>query len=156
MLNSDKLRSALEGYKAQQEDDSSPLLNMLEANEAKLAELEAEKERLIKAYSAGVLTLDEIAKQKTDLDKQITALNGAIGSIHGEIQEKTFTAEEMETIEALAAQYREEVADVEDDPQAKRDIMQLLDVQIVLTVEDGDKWADVSCKLGKKYCAVDF
>ena len=154
LLNPEELRRALEGYRARQADSNSPLESMFEANQAKLDELENEKDRLIKAYSAGVLSLDEIAKQKTDLDKQIATLTGAIASLHAELKEKTFTAEEMETIESLAAQYREEVELADSDPRAKRDILQLLSVEVVLSVKDGKKWADVSCKLGEKSYAV--
>ena len=150
-----KLREALEGYKARQMDESNPYQNMLEANEAKLVDLEKEKDRLIKAYSAGVLTLDEIANQKTDLDRQITALTGAIDSLRMELKEMSFTAEEMQTIESLATQYREEVALANNDREAKRHILQLLGVKVVLSIKNGKKWADVSCKLGEEHCAVD-
>jgi len=151
----DLLQEALEGYKAQQAERSDPLEGMLEANEAKLVSLEGEKDRLIKAYSAGILSLDEIAEQKNDLDQQIKTLEGAIASLHSELKGKTFTAEEMQTIQSLAAQYQEEVAQIDDNPQEKRRIMQMLGVEVVLSASDGgNKWVDVSCKLGKERCAV--
>ena len=51
---------------------------MLESNRAKLVKLEVEKGRLIDAYKAEVLSLDELANQKVDLDRQIDELTCAI------------------------------------------------------------------------------
>ncbi len=149
MLNPAKLRAALEGYMAQQADDNGPLLAVLEANKAKLVKLEAEKARLIKAYWAGVLILDEIAKEKGELNKQIADLSGAVDKLNQELNGKSMTLEEMEGIEALAAQYREEVEDVEDDPAAKRHILKLLNTEATLIKNDKGRFADAHCILGQ-------
>ena len=49
---------------------------MLESSQARLGGLEGDKERLITAYTKGVLTLDELAAQKHASDKEIAALDG--------------------------------------------------------------------------------
>jgi hypothetical protein len=41
---------------------------MLESSQARLEELERQKTRVIDAYSKGILSLDELAQQKTGLD----------------------------------------------------------------------------------------
>ena len=81
----DTLQKHLEEYQNQQAELQHPLIVLLETNRTKQADLEAQKERLITAYTAGVLSLDEIAAQKVDLDRQIGELIQAIEALQNEL-----------------------------------------------------------------------
>ena len=64
LLYPERLQKELEKFQEKQMSEFQPLLNMLKSSQEKLGELQDEKERLIKAYTSGVLGLDEIASQK--------------------------------------------------------------------------------------------
>ena len=80
LLEPDTLRRQLLAYQQQERDRVQPQLAMLENSQARLGELEGRKERLIAAYTTGVLTLDELAAQKNTLDKEIGELTQAIAA----------------------------------------------------------------------------
>ena len=129
---------------------------MLKSSQEKLGELQDEKERLIKAYTSGVLGLDEIASQKTDLDKRINDLTQAIQELTVELKPKLLSKEEIQTIEDLAAQVWQGADLTDEDTETQREIFRLLQMEVTLSVEDGEQWADVSCILGQKHVPVAF
>ena len=129
---------------------------MIEANEAELKKLSEEKQRLVKAYSTGVLTLDEIALQKADLEKRIKDITEAIEMLKEELTPKLLSQVDIEAIQKRASDIRNEADLTDDDPQTQRELFQLLGVHVVLSQIDGEKWADLTCVLGKKRLPADF
>ncbi len=106
LLSPDLLQRGFELYEQRQLTKHQPIIDMIEANETKLETIEKEKERLIKAYSAGILTLDEIAVQKTALDKQIADLTQAIASLRADLNPNLLSPATIETIETWAEKIR--------------------------------------------------
>jgi uncharacterized coiled-coil DUF342 family protein len=127
-----------------------PLLDMLESSENKQKELKEEKERLIKAYTAGVLNLDEIATQKADVDKRIDDLTQAIQQLRAEVKPKLLSKEKRKSIEEMAAQVREGADLTDNDPETQREIYRMIHMKVTLSEIDGKQWADVNCILGQK------
>ena len=164
LLEPDALRGAIEEYQQSQRERLQPQLSMLGSSQAKLEELERQKTRVIDAYSKGILSLDELAQQKTTLDKEIGELAQAISMLRTESETHLLTAERVETIESFAAELREGIAAADTQPAAQRRIFQLLDMRIVLSYDGGDpsagtaqqRWADVACVLGHDNCAVEY
>jgi site-specific DNA recombinase len=155
MLSPEHLQESLDDYQRQQLAEQHPLIKMIEANEAKLTAVKGEKERLIKAYSQGVLTLDEIAVQKTALDKQVANLSQAIASLKGELRPKLLSPEQIASIQEWAARVGSGAAVIaEDDPEALRELLRLLNVQATLYFEDEGsrhkalKQIKITCVLG--------
>ena len=156
LLYPERLQKELEKFQEKQMSEFQPLLNMLKSSQEKLGELQDEKERLIKAYTSGVLGLDEIASQKTDLDKRINDLTQAIQELTVELKPKLLSKEEIQTIEDLAAQVWQGADLTDEDTETQREIFRLLQMEVTLSVEDGEQWADVSCILGQKHVPVAF
>jgi hypothetical protein len=129
---------------------------MLKSTQARLGELDAQKTRLIDAYSRGVLSLDELAGQKTALDKEISDLAQAISVLRAETEPLLLTAEHIESIEAVAAEICDGVDVADDNKQAQRAIFQLLDVQVLLSYDGERRWADLTCTLGTARCTVEY
>jgi len=71
LLDSETLDRSLDEYQQTTDETQDPILRMIESSENKLTDLEGQQRRLIEAYTTGILTLDDLAKNKTDLDKQI-------------------------------------------------------------------------------------
>jgi hypothetical protein len=164
LLKPDVLRQAIQDYQNQQLDRIQPQLAMLESSQARLGELEGQKERLIAAYTAGVLSLDELASQKAALDKQISDLGQAVAALRAEVAPQLMSAEHVETIETIAAKMCEGIYFTDEDKQAQRAVFQLLEVHVRLHHEDSalpatsekKRWADVSCTFGGEHLVVEY
>jgi hypothetical protein len=61
---------------------------------------------LIDAYTKGILSLDELASQKSALDKQIADLGQAVATLRAETEPLYMSPERIESIEAIAAEVR--------------------------------------------------
>jgi len=145
LLEPDALRRALENYQQQQRERVQPQLAMLESTQARLGEAEGRKERLIAAYTTGVLTLDELAAQKAALGKEIADLGQAIASLKAETEIQLLPVEHIESIEAAAAEIRAGADEADDDLAAQREIFRLLRVCVTLNYDGEQRWADASC-----------
>ena len=156
LLEPDVLRKSLEDYQQQQRDRIQPQLAMMESSQARIGGLEAQKTRLIAAYSAGVLELDELATQKTALDKEIGELTQAVSALRAEAEPQLLSAERIDAIETIAAQIRAGASAADGDKQAQRAIFQLLDVHVVLSYDGQKRWADATCTLGNARYAVEY
>ncbi len=62
--------------------------------------------RLIDAYTVGVLSLDDLAQSKTDLDKQIADTRKAIESLQADLPPQTLTEDDIKTIHQFAQEFR--------------------------------------------------
>ena len=156
LLNPTRLHEAWKLHEQQQLNELKPLLNMIETNKAKLSELLEEKRRLIKAYTAGTLTLDDLGEEKTRIEKQIADLTQAIAELQADIQPRTPTVKEFETIESYAQEIREGANLTSDDPAEQRKIYNTLQMEITLTYESKEgkseeeqHWAEFRCILGR-------
>jgi hypothetical protein len=129
---------------------------MIEANEAKLAKVKDEKERLIKAYAEGVLTLDDIAQTKVELDKEITILTEAIAALKVELNPKILSAQDIESIKEWTNRIQIG-ADVllKSHPEKVRKILDLLQTHVTLESKSDRNWAIVNCILGEKALVSD-
>lgn len=156
MLHPDKMRRALSDFTRGQMEEAQPLVSMIETNNARLAELGDEKARLIKAYSEGVLSIDEFAAVKRDVDKQIADLTTAVEKLERDLEPKILNQEDIDTIESVAAQIRKEVDLTDGDPHTQRKLYKHLDMQVTLSFVDGQKWAEVQCVFGRKRLATDY
>lgn len=156
LLEPERLQQALHDYQEQKSASFEPILNLIKGNREKLGELQKEKERLIKAYAGGVLTLDEIATQKTLLDKQILDMQQATFHLEGEIEVATLTQGEIRAIEDYAELIRTGADAADDDPKIQRKIYQLLELKATLSHVDGERWADVTCILGEQHLSAEF
>lgn len=155
ILEPDTLQKHLEEYQAQQAELQRPLITLLETNKVKLADLEAQKGRLITAYTSGVLSLDEIAAQKVDLDRQIGELKQAIEALQSELQPTRLSEGEIKKIHELAAKVRRGWDIATNIFPVKRQIVELLRVKIRLRYVEGTFYADVTCVLGENSIVPD-
>lgn len=150
LLNPDVLRAQWERHRDQRTEELQPLISMVEANEAHLAALEQEKQRLIRAYTAGTLTLDEIATEKTRLDKEIGDVSQAIQELRADLEPRWPTEEEIETIERYAQHLQTGAALTDNDPEEQNKLYRLLQMEVTLTAESKDRrYVDLSCILGE-------
>lgn len=147
LLSEDKLAEAFGRYQENQEEILRPQLAMLETNQAKLETLQLQKKRLITAYQRDVLSLDEFAEQKTHLDKELAELTAAVGLLEAEIKPQLLTKEDIDTVQVFASKIRKGIDLSVDDTESRREILRLLNTEVVLSVKDDEKWAEIACIL---------
>jgi len=156
LIDPDRLNGALDDYKKKMETVNSPVINMIEANEKRLAELRAELERLIDAYTKGIIGLDDLAAKKAQLDGDITKLTQAISQLQADLADRqTITPAQIETVKQFADQIKDDLLTIESDFEAMRYILSLLNTQVNLVYEDGKRFADVKCVLGEELLPTD-
>ncbi|MBP8056835.1 MAG: recombinase family protein [Chloroflexi bacterium] len=163
LLNPTRLYEAWKQHEQQRLNELQPLVSMIKSNEARLAELQLEKQRLIKAYTAGTLTLDDIAVEKTRVEKQIADLTQANAELQADLQPRIPNAKEIETIEKYAQQIRQGADLTSNDPAEQREIYRLLHMEVTLTYEpakeegeEGQYWADLRCILGQERLSTTY
>lgn len=147
-MSPEVLQESLDNYQAQQADAQRPQLEMIEATAARLVQAEQEKARLVKAYASGVLSLEEIATTKTELDRRLNDLTQTLAVLKAELPATALTQEEIDKIQRDAADLRQGIARADNDPTEQRRILELLQFEGRLFIEDGQEYIDVNCILG--------
>ena len=150
------LDEALAEYQAQQADAQKPRLQLIEATAARLEAAEQEKARLVKAYASGVLTLDEIATTKAELDRRLNDLTQTLATLRAELPATILSKDDADRIRSDAAELRKGVELADNDPAIQRRIFEQLLMECRLIYEDGRRWIEVACILGGDRIPTDF
>jgi hypothetical protein len=149
-MQPDVLQEALDNYRARQSEVRSPVLQMLETTQAALEATEQEKTRLLRAYTSGVLSLDDIATEKLELDRRAADLARALDELRKELMgtPAAIGPEVLDAIEQDAAALREGLLLADNDPQAQRRILEQVNLEGRLFSVDGKQWIEVNSLLG--------
>lgn len=150
------LQEALDNYQARQAEEQKPLMQMIESTAARLEETEKEKARLLKAYTSGVLSLEDIATGKVELDKRAADLTQALTNLRNELTPTTITRDVINRIQQDAADMRVGILQADDDPVTQRRILEQLQVRGRLFYRDGKRWIEVDSVLGAVNFTVDY
>ena len=156
LLDPEQLHEFLTGYQESQWAEMQPFVNLIESSEKRLKQLEKEKDRLIKAYRQGVLTLDDIATQKTAVEKEIADTRTAIANLQNELKPKLLDHDSIEEIKKHAAAIGKAADAADNDRELQRQLYRLLDLQGALSYIDGEGWVDISCVLGDSHLPTSY
>ncbi|MCB0193209.1 MAG: hypothetical protein KDJ65_14790, partial [Anaerolineae bacterium] len=91
-------------------------------------------------------------ERKARLERDINDYNSERGELLGIIGQRALTDEEIQDILSFSAVIREELEDVdgEADTFTKHKILELLNVQVLLEVKEGQKLYHARCYLGEQ------
>jgi site-specific DNA recombinase len=156
LLDEDYLHQVLSEYQQEQLKAQQPVINLIEANKAKIEKLQTEKSRLIDAYTTGVLSLDDIAPKKTELEKELSDLTQATSQLQTELAPTNLTEDEIDYIKLWSTKIRQGLDNVEQNFEAKRKIVTILRLQVTLTEDDKGQWADIQCVLGDDHLPTNY
>lgn len=149
LLDPAVLRAAYTVYTKKQQEAHKPLLSMIATSEAKLEQARERKQRLIDAYAAGVLGLDEIAAQKTEIDKEINELQTAVQKLRADLDPRVLQPVKLETLEAYAADMRKGANLSDADPQAQQEVLDLVRTEVTAFYSpERGREVEVKCILG--------
>ena len=155
LLNPQKLGEAFQTHQNQMAERNAPTLRMIEASRAKVAQLEGEKGRLKRAYRAGVIELEEFARDREVIDKELAILSGAVAQLENELNHSRLSADDMANIRAYAENVGKAIGIADKSPEMQRGLFRTLRLSAVLGVEEGGKYVDVRCVLGENRAYMD-
>ncbi len=142
------------GLKAQQEqkaEHNAPLLEQMHSVDELLEQKQVRRERLLDLYLDQAISKETWLVRKQQIEDEISALARERGTLNQRIEAADIDDEQIETIQEFAATISESLNLTDSDFEAKREIVELLDVRAVLyTTDDGDKVAQVNCFFGGK------
>lgn len=166
LTNPQKLTKGLEAFKAEQEKHKEPLLNRLDVLQSLLQDHEKQYERLLDLYLSGELPKEMLVDRKARLEATIQTLENEQQNLLAHITTYSVSEDELQSIQLHAAQIAELLNEPETDSdfETKKQIVELLDVQVTLIEEDdpsGDedetlRAAYVTCKIGKAKIRCDL
>lgn len=108
--------------------------------------LDVQLGRLVQLYAAGLFQMDEIAGQKAQLDAARASCQKEIERLDLQLVGMSSIAERVDVLSSLVRVIRAKVESGLSE-ETKRTIIDLLDVEVLITTEEGKKYADVTCRL---------
>ena len=113
----------------------------------RLASNRAQLDRLLDLYLAGDFNREVLTDRKARLEKTITALEKERGELAAYLEARVLSVEQIQTIQEFAAKIGENLEAMGDDFDAKRGLVEALDVRVTLVVEDGQQLIYARCLL---------
>ena len=148
LTSPETLAKGLQEYQAGKDKENAPLRERLRTIESLLTDNQAQLERLLDLYLAGDFAREMLIERKALLETTISALQRERDSLARQIETRTLTGEQIRGIQDFAAQVAKGLDVIQESFEARRRVIELLDVQATLTIEDGQKVAHVRCALG--------
>lgn len=143
LQHTEVLRQTLEEAQAQREEANKPLRDRLAVVDDLLADNRRQLEKLLDLYLSGDFPKEVLTERKARLETTIAALEKERADLVVTLEAQTLTDEQILTIEQYAGEIADGLEEAENDFEARRRIIEGMDVQVRLTVEDGVKvaWA---------------
>ncbi|MDQ4077455.1 MAG: hypothetical protein M3220_14560, partial [Chloroflexota bacterium] len=146
-----KLEKGLRASQEEKEAQNAPLYERLAVVEDLLGHHRQQYERLLDVYLTGEIPRDMLVDRKQRLEQSIAQLETEHGILQRKLEVNTLTSEQIKQLQEFARQVARGLESVDKGKEfaTRRKIVQLLDVEITLTVEDGQQVAYASCILSK-------
>jgi len=149
--------SLIEGLKAQQverEKANTPLRDRLAIVDDLLTDHRAKLARLLDLYLAGDFPQEMLTDRKTKLETTIQSLEREKADLQARLEAATITDEQIRAVDEFAQCIQAGLQEAGQSFEAKRRILDLLDVRATLTVEDGEKVIYVRCLIDSKRLSI--
>ena len=143
------LENGLYMYQEEREREAKPMQERLKTVDDLLADHQGQLQRLLDLYLSGDFTREFLLDRKSRLEATIAALQSERSSIEERLENQSLTQEEIENIQVFAEEVAEGLSAADEDFDARRQIIEALDVQTTLTVENDEKVAYVRCVFGE-------
>jgi site-specific DNA recombinase len=156
LLDSDRLADALVQHRERQRDAVRPMLQAIEAAEKRLVGLEEERARLIRAYAAGVLSLEDLSTDKAAVELRAAELTRAIAGMRAETEPRLLTQDAIDSVMEYARYIGQGADDADSDQGLQRRILKLLRFRGRLLHIDGQRFIDVQCILGEERLSTEW
>jgi site-specific DNA recombinase len=142
------LLEALEAQHSLREEEQQALARRLEDVERQIAEHQAQLERAAKMYLAGGKLADVLARESARLEVAMGSLERERAALMAELATQIIAEEQVPVLREFAAEVAARLEAAEEDFEVRQGIIEILDVQVTLTVEEGQKVVYPRCVLG--------
>jgi site-specific DNA recombinase len=149
------LEQGLRAVQEEQERENAPLLERLTVVGDLVADNRAQLERLLDLYLSGEFPKEALTDRKARLEETISALEEEQNGLMAHLKTQALSHEQVQTIQDFAAQVGEGLESMGNDFEAKRRLIQELDVWATLSVEDGQKVVYARCMLGDDELSIE-
>lgn len=155
-----KLRESLDAYRAQQDDTASPLKDelrlvneMIGEQTTKLIEYQEDINRLpVGSRRTRDTFLEKIATIEELLDRLETRRN----ELTATLQQVDISDQDVADLLAFTNQVADDWEEIVSDFEAKRQLLEVLDIQIRLKIEDGEKYIYLKGRFIPEFCVTEY
>jgi site-specific DNA recombinase len=155
LLNPEALRQNLEKQQAEQERANQPLWDRLAAIDDLLADNRRQLEKLLDLYLSGDFPKEVLTERKSRLETTIATLEKERVDLALTLESQTLTDDQIMTIEGFAKKVSAGLEMADQDFEARRQIIDLLDMRVTLAIEDGKKIAHLRCLLDEASLSIE-
>ena len=150
LMDPEALESGLWEVHQEKEQANAPMLARLRVVDDLIADNQTQLEKLLDLYLTGEFPKEVLVERRTRLEKTILALERERAGLLTAVEKHLLTAEQIETMREFAVKVAEKLKVMGNDFEAKRSLLEALDVQVTLTVEEGEKVVYARCILGEQ------
>lgn len=148
------LRQKLEAYQAEQGQKNEPLLERLKVIDSLIAQYDKELDSAVRDLrEVEDLDADRAkARIKSDisrLEKTLNDLDSQRNRVIAQLEAKTLTDKQIESIMEFGKKLGRALEKADKDFKKRRQLVEVLNMQVTLTIENGQKIAHISCILGE-------
>jgi site-specific DNA recombinase len=150
LTDSEALKRGLWEIHHEKEQANEPMRARLRVVDDLIADNRTQLEKLLDLYLSGEFPKEVILDRRTRLEKTVSALERERADLATNLEKHLLTTEQIQTMQEFAAKVGEKLEVMGDDFDAKRGLIEALEVQATLTLEDGEKVVYARCILGEQ------
>jgi len=143
------LAEGLRAEQAERERINKPLRDRLAVVDDLLIDNRRQLERVLDLYLSGDFAEEMLTVRKGSLQDTIRALERERANLTAQLETQTLSGDQVETIKKFAQEIATGLENAEHSFEARRRLVDLLDVQVTLAIEDGQKIGYARCILGE-------
>jgi hypothetical protein len=134
------------------EKEDSLIRDRLAVVDDLLADHRSQLDRLLDLYMSGEFPKEVLTDRTARLEDTNSALENERAGLVARLETRALSVEQIQTIQEFAAKVGKNLDAIDDDFDAKRQIIEELDVQATLVVENDERVVYARCILGEQVC----
>lgn len=141
LADPERLEERLERYQENEAELNAPLRERITVADNLIQEHQEQLERLLDLYLSGDFGKDLLMARKQELEGTIEKLKAERAELASSLDQSALTDEQLAAIGELTTAVAEGLAKADQDFDKRRQLIELLDVTVTLTIEDGERVA---------------
>jgi len=133
----------------EREQENTPIRDRLAVVDDLLADNRAQLKRLLDLYLSGDFPKEVLTERRSRLEDTVSSLEKERAGLAACLEACVLSIEQIQTIQDFAAKVGKNLEAMDDDYDAKRGLIEMLNVQVTLVVENGDKVVYGRCIVGE-------
>jgi hypothetical protein len=149
LTNPVQLAKGLRKRQAEQHELAEPLRERVKVVEDLLVDHKAQLGRALDLYLSGGFPKEMLTERKTRLEKTIESLERERDNLLERLDRQTITEEQLQTIAEFALEMRKGLDIANADFELRRQLIDMLEMEVTLAIEDEQKIVYVHCLVGR-------